>query len=69
MRHAMLQELVVNVLAVSGEYRATANQAANDGEHGFKDRQPEERRSEWRLRLWLELFVLREGPGRSTENQ
>ena len=41
MRHAMLQELVVNVLAVSGEYRATADQAANDGEHGFKDRQTE----------------------------
>ena len=40
--HAMLQKLVVDVLAIGGEDRAPADQAANDGEHSLQNRQTEE---------------------------
>src|SRR5580700_165664 len=41
MGEAMLQELVMDVLAVGGKDGASADQAADDGERGFKNRQAE----------------------------
>ena len=40
-RHAMLQQFVVDVLAVGGEDGASADQAADDGERRFQNRQAE----------------------------
>ena len=41
MRHPTLQQFVVDVLAVRSENRAPSNQAAQDGESGLQDGQPE----------------------------
>ena len=37
MGHAVLQKLVMDVLAIGGEDRAPADQAANDGEHRLQN--------------------------------
>ena len=40
-RHAVLQEFVVDVLAIGGEHGPSADEAANHREHGLKNRQAE----------------------------
>src|SRR3954471_20276763 len=40
MRHSQLQEFVMDMFAISSEYRASAYKSANHGQCGFKDRQP-----------------------------
>src|ERR1700690_3323289 len=39
MRKAALQELVMNVLAIGGKNRTTAEETAQDGKSGFQNRQ------------------------------
>src|ERR1017187_10377961 len=39
MGHAVLQQFVVNVFAIGSEDRTSANQATDDGERGFQNRQ------------------------------
>ena len=58
MRHAMLQQLVVDVLAIGGEDRTAADQAANDGERQFPESASQKRQPESRRQRWWALFAL-----------
>ena len=41
MRKSHLQQLVVDVFAIGGENRTSADQSPQDGKHGFQNRQSE----------------------------